>query len=79
MFRLKPKILVFEFDKDVKESLHMMFMFFPIDVLFLDKNKKVVEIKKNFRPFTVYFPKNKYRYVIEAKELDYSIGQTIDF
>ena len=37
----------------------MFFVFFPIDVLFLDKNKKVVELKENFKPFSIYFPKNK--------------------
>ena len=43
----------------------MLFVFCPIDVLFLDKNKKVVEIKENFMPFTFYTPKNKAKYVIE--------------
>lgn len=32
-------------------SIHMFFMRFAIDVIFADKNKKVVGIVKNIRPF----------------------------
>ena len=46
-------------------SLHMFFVFFKIDVLFLDKNKKVVDLKKNFLPFTIYNPKKRAMFVIE--------------
>jgi len=46
-------------------SLHMWFVFFPIDVLFLNKNKKIIEIKKDFRPFRFYTTKKKARYAIE--------------
>ena len=62
---LKDKGLVFVFNRDVKISLHMFFVFFTIDVLFLDKDRKVVEIKENFFPFSVYFPRNRYRYGVE--------------
>ncbi len=61
----KKRILVFEFDKEKYHSLHMFFVFFPIDVIFLDKNKRVVEIKKNFKPFTIYNSKKKAKYIIE--------------
>ena len=43
----------------------MLFVFYPIDVIFLDEQKKVVEIKENFRPFRFYTPKKKARYVLE--------------
>ncbi len=43
----------------------MFFVIFPIDVLFLDKNRKVVDLKENFKPFTFYTPKAKAKYVIE--------------
>ncbi len=61
----KPKTLIFDFGKEKIIPLHMLFVFFPIDVLFLDKNKKVAEIKENFKPFSFYNPKNKARYIIE--------------
>lgn len=43
----------------------MFFVFYPIDVIFLDSEMKIVEIKENFKPFTIYKPKKKARYVIE--------------
>lgn len=66
--KIKDKGLIFVFDKEEVRELHMFFVFFPIDVLFLDKNKKVVEIKENFTPFTLYFPKKKAQYVIELEK-----------
>jgi uncharacterized membrane protein (UPF0127 family) len=67
MFRTnKPKdALVFAFDNERIAALHMLFVFFPIDVLFLDKNKKVVDIKKDFKPFSYYSPKARAMYVVE--------------
>ena len=50
----KKKNLVFVFDKEKRIGLHMMFVFFPIDVLFLDENKRIIEVKKDFRPFRAY-------------------------
>ncbi len=79
MFSSK-KNLVFVFDKEKRISLHMLFVFFPIDVLFLDKNKKIVEIKKNFRPFNFYTSKEKAKYVIElVEDSNYKIGEKIKF
>ena len=68
MFSSSPKTLVFEFNKERKESLHMFFVFFPIDVIFLDRDKKVVETLENFRPCRVYFPRKKAKYIIESKQ-----------
>lgn len=59
------RALVFDFKKEKKIPLHMMFVFFPIDVFFLNRNKKVVEIKRDFRPFSFYSPKKKAMYIIE--------------
>src|SRR3989344_8293644 len=68
MFSKKPKPLIFILKKEKIVPLHMFFVFFPIDVLFLDEDKKVVEIKKKFEPFTLYNPKNKAKYVIELPQ-----------
>jgi len=57
--------LIFVFDKLKKETLHMFFVGYAIDVLFLDEKKDVVEIKENFRPFSVYWPGEKAKYIIE--------------
>ena len=62
--RDKAMVLVFKREKTV--SLHMFFVFYPVDVIFLDRAKKVIEIKMNFKPFTIYVPKKKAQYVIEC-------------
>ncbi|MBU0666719.1 MAG: DUF192 domain-containing protein [Nanoarchaeota archaeon] len=61
----KDQGLIFTFNKTQKMSLHMLFVFYPIDVLFLDEKNKVVEIKENFSPFTFYTAKNKSKTFIE--------------
>ena len=75
--------LVFIFKKEKRIPLHMFLVFFPIDVLFLDNEKKVVEVKENFRPFTFYNPKNKAQFVIEMQygtiKNNVDIGDKIEF
>jgi uncharacterized protein len=63
----KPKeyALVFEFSRERSVPLTMFMVFYPLDVLFLDSKKRVVEIKKDLRPFKDYAPKAKAQYVIE--------------
>tara|TARA_Y100000034_G_scaffold39094_2_gene48178 strand:+ start:18591 stop:18935 length:345 start_codon:yes stop_codon:yes gene_type:complete len=56
---------VFVFKKEHIIGITMLFVFFPVDVLFLDSEKKVVEIVQNLRPFRNYWPKQKAKYVIE--------------
>ncbi len=66
MLRKKPDYgMVFVFESERRADLHMLFVFFPIDVLFLDKEKRVVDIKKDFKPFTYYAPNAKALYVVE--------------
>ena len=62
----KPRTLVFVFDREARIALHMWFVFFPIDLAFLDSNFRVVEVKLNFKPFTTYVPNSKAKYIIEA-------------
>ena len=57
--------LIFPLDKPIRVSMHMMFVFYPIDIAFLDQNKKVIELKKNMKPFTFYRTENPVSYVIE--------------
>ena len=62
----------------------MLFVSYSIDILFLDKNKVVVEIKENYLPFTFYAPKNKSLYIIELpkniiRETKTEIGDKIEF
>ncbi len=62
----EDKALVFIFSREARPEFHMLFVFFPIDMLFLDSKKKVVEIKHDIKPFTLSIkPLNKIKYVIE--------------
>lgn len=71
----RKKNLLFEFDKEQRIPLHNFFVFYPINLVFLDKNKKVIEIKKNFKPFTVYTSKKKASYLFETPyEIEFKIG-----
>ncbi len=84
MFSLKRKSLIFIFREEKIIPLHMLFVFYPIDVLFLDKNKKVVEAKKNFKPFSFHATKKKAMYVVELpkgliKKSGTKLGDRIDF
>ena len=63
--KIKDKGLIFVFDHESIIPLHMFFVFYPIDVLFLNNNKEVVEIKENFKPFTFYTNENPAMYIIE--------------
>jgi len=60
--------LVFVFDKAERRGLHMLFVFFPIDLVFLDSRKRIIEIKEHFLPFTVYYPREKAKYVLELPD-----------
>ena len=57
--------VVFIFRAPKQVSLHMVLVFYPIDVLFLDEKMRVTESKENLRPFSFYSSKKKAKYVIE--------------
>ncbi|MAG15661.1 hypothetical protein CMO88_01225 [Candidatus Woesearchaeota archaeon] len=57
--------LILRFNKEEKISLHMMFVFYPIDVIFVNKRKQVVDVKENLRPFDTYSSTRKALYAIE--------------
>jgi uncharacterized protein len=78
MFRSKQN-LVMKFPTERRVSLHMFFVFFPIDVLVVDSSMKIVEIKKNFKPFTVWNSSKKGKYVIElAFPKDYKVRDMVE-
>lgn len=64
----RKQSLVFKFKNEALISLHMIFVFYPIDVLFLNKNKVVVDKKENFKPFAFCKSRKKAMYAIELPE-----------
>lgn len=78
MFRKKQNLIMI-LNKEKKVSLHMFFVFYPIDVLLLNENKEIVEIKRNFKPFTFWNSKEKGKYVVElAFPAEYEVGDKIN-
>lgn len=78
------KALIFKFKKEKIIFLHMIFVFYLIDVLFLNKSKIVVDKKENFKPFAFYKSKKKALYAIELpngtiKRTKMEIGDKIKF
>jgi hypothetical protein len=65
---VREKALIFEFDFPRHQSIHMFFVFYPIDLMFLDGKKRVVDIKKHFKPFTIYNSKALSQFVIELPD-----------
>ena len=78
MFRKKHN-LIMKFPEEKKIALHMFFVFYSIDVLLLNRHKEIVEIKRNFRPFTFWRSKEKVKYVVElAFPEEYKVGDRVE-
>jgi len=63
---LEGILLVSNNESILQTSIHMLFVFYPIDVLWLNKDFKVVDKKESVKPFTINIkPKFKAKYVLE--------------
>lgn len=79
--------MIFLFPTDDKFGIWMKQMKFTIDVVWLDKDKKVVSIEKNMQPDSypkVFYPASDARYVIElnsgqADKLNIQSGQELSW
>jgi uncharacterized membrane protein (UPF0127 family) len=49
-------------------GIHTFFMKFPIDVMILDRQNRVAAIKKNLKPFRIFFWNPKNDGVVELQE-----------
>lgn len=68
MFKKKltqPYLFIFQKEKTI--YIHTFFCRQPIDMIFLDKQKRVIEIKTNVRPWTYLGKITNVSYMIEAK------------
>jgi len=76
-------VLVADQEGIFETTLHMFFVFFTIDIVWLDKEYKVVDKRKNVMSFTpLIIPRNPAKYVIElpkdtAKYV--SVGDVLEF
>ncbi|MBI2668030.1 DUF192 domain-containing protein [Candidatus Woesearchaeota archaeon] len=80
--RKTNKIIVFELfnESKINSIIDTFFVFYAINVIWLDKNKKVVDIRNNVKPFSFAIPKKRSKYVIESTNfLNIKIGEKIKF
>jgi hypothetical protein len=80
--------MLFVFNDEDYHSFWMMNMSFPIDIIWINKEKKVVDIAKNVQPCklicSTYTPKEKAMYVLEVnanftEEHGIKIGKILEF
>ncbi len=82
---IKDEGLVFTFPKVMEASLHMFFVFYRIDILWLDENNTISDLRNGAWPFTpLIIPKKKAKVVIELpygviKKSETKIGHIIQY
>jgi len=64
-------------------AIHMFFMRFPLDIIFADAEKKIVDMV-SIEPWKTYTPKAPAKYVIEMKKgtinnFNLELGDKLDF
>ena len=81
--------MLFLFDEEAEYVFWMKNTLIPLDIIWLDQNKKVIFIKHNAEPCQIgqcefFKPSEKAKYVLEiggglAKEIDLREGNTVGF
>lgn len=80
MFNPIKKNMIFVMNGKERVIMHTFFMFYKIDVLFLDNKKQVVEAKRKLRPFNLYRSRVKPKYVLEMPDASkINLGDFIEF
>ena len=82
MFRffLKEDGLLFMLPKELKMDLHMFFVFRSLDILYLDKQMRVVKMYKSVRPFVPFVKGVAAWYILEVKDVgNVHVGEKIKF
>ncbi len=76
----RPLVLVLDRESRLGASIHMMFMRFPIDAVFLDNDMRVVD-KVTLEPWAFnYTPKRPAKYVVEMKagSAEFKLGEKVE-
>ena len=78
-------IFVLEKETILGASIHMLFVFSPIDVAYLNERKQIIELVQELKPWTLNFsPKNPAKYFIELpkatiKEKNLKLGEKLSW
>jgi uncharacterized membrane protein (UPF0127 family) len=71
MFRTRSSVndaaWIFTFKKKRRIAITMFFVFFPIDVVFVDEKDAVIELKESLKPFSHYTSKSEIFRFLELK------------
>ena len=90
MFKKKGRLLLKFYFQDY-HKIWMLFMKFSIDLIFIDKNKKIVDIIEDAEPITfnpktwkIYGPNKKCKYILEiesglVKRKKFTVGDRLRF
>ena len=70
MFRkkLKNSCYIFTFRRLSQVDIHSFFVFHLFDLILLDENNKIVEIKESFIPWSIFIPKKRAKVFIELPD-----------
>lgn len=74
----KDTVVLFVFEKPGFYGFWMKEMLFPIDIAWLDENKKIIHIEKNVSPQTypkIFYPNQEALYVIETNAHFFDLNQ----
>ena len=63
--RKKNLVLVLKKESKFNAIIHMFFVFYSIDVYWLDQDKNIVDFRRKLLPFTIAIPKGKAKYIVE--------------
>lgn len=84
-FRSKGKVL-FVFPRAGKPAIDMMFLSVPLQLIFLDREKKVVDVQRaepwklDPRTWRLYTPRQESNYLLESAEfLEVEEGDRLEF
>jgi len=75
----RRKNLLFIYNIPVYIDLHMLFVFFPVDAIYINENMEIIEIK-HMKPFGwSYKAKHKAKYVLEVtEEHDFNVWDKVE-
>jgi len=78
----KSALIELPWESQLFSSIHTIFMRYNIDIYWLNKDKEVVDIKKNVRPYKhCIIPQVKAKYILETpiNKMSLKIGDKIKF
>ena len=76
-------LLIREKESILQSTIHLLFVFYSIDVLWLDKRKRIVDKRESLKPFTLFVkPRKAAMYILELSKgasKGVNIGDVLDF